>query len=737
MPRPLIPLSAPPENRPELPRRSCPVCGSQVDPLRAGEVLLFDGGFQYLCGASCRKRYLDGERLHQNAWQPGVEDEPTAKRKLSFAHDYLAGLARDRPESGWSDPLARVRWGGVAAVCCAALAGFFSASIPAAITSAAFTALAAGAALWASWPAVKDVGWLAWALGPAGACAAAVGAAHAIVQGSGSWLGLEGAALAGAAMVARAWFDAEASAPVARAVQSLRELLPLTTRVPGKGGLGPAVSMEEVPTENVRTGEEVFALQGDKLAVDGVVQTGEALALLYPTSRTAVSRVAGDPLIAGSKIVRGAVRVLASRVGEQRALARPESFGKGAGRDAALVARVAEVVSRWGGLATIGLALSVIAVTDSGGVAAKLCAAGAVLLAAPLLAIRRAAESPLVAASAAAASRGIVYRDANALDLAGRTAVVAMSPNGTLTEGQPQVLEVHALEANMVESLVALAAGAEEAAGSDPVAVAVQEYARRHGIAPAPVRRATHLAGRGVTATAAGGESLLIGNRKLLLDEGVSVAAADAAATAAEDQGRTAIFIALANRVRAVFTLQDSLRPGARAAIQRLLDQRIEIALLTGDQRGSVEKLATDLDIAHIKAGLLPEERAKEVKLLRDAGGKVAAIGRLQVDAAVLAASDISIALDAAGSTAGEYTVMLATNDIRDAAAALWIARAARDGALGATTVAAVAFALIVAAAATGLIVPAIAATLAVAVDAYGVGAGARLLKRINLRIPV
>jgi Cu+-exporting ATPase len=416
-------------------------------------------------------------------------------------------------------------------------------------------------------------------------------------------------------------------------------------------------------------------------------------------------------------------------VGDQRALARPESFGKGAGRDAALVARVAEVVSRWGGLATVGLALSVIAVTNSGGVAAQLCAAGAVLLAAPLLAIRRAAESPLVAASAAAATRGIVYRDANALDLAGRAAVVAMSPNGILTEGQPQVLEVHALEVNMVESLVALAAGAEEAAGSDAVAVAVQEYARRHGVAPVPVRRAAHLA--------AGGESVLIGNRQLLLDESVSVAAADAAASAAEDQGRTAVFIAVANRVRAVFTLQDSLRPGARAAIQRLLDQRIEIALLTGEQRGSVEKLAADLDIAHIKAGLLPEERAKEVKLLRDAGGKVAAIGRLQVDAAVLAASDISIALDAAGSTAGEYTVMLATDDIRDAAAALWIARAARDGALGATTVAAVAFGSIVAAAATGLIVPAIAATLAVAVDAYGVGAGARLLKRINLRIPI
>jgi P-type Cu+ transporter len=729
---PLKSLETLPVDRPEAPRQICPVCGSQVDPLRAGEVLLFDDGFRYLCGAQCRQAFLDGTR-YRTAWQPNAR--PAATRERPSSSGYAEGVTHRNFDIDAGDSYGQIRWAGVAAVCAAVLIGFFGNAAPAAIISAIFTGLASVAALWASTPAIAQVGWLAWALGPTGACLAAIGAAQAIIQGNGSWLGLEGAAVAGAAMVARVWLDARASAPVAQAVRSLIRTLPTKTRIVAKDAVGPTAPIDESPVDAVRIGDEICAQQGDIVAIDGIIQSGQATALIYPASRVAVPRTSGDTLFAGSKIVSGAVRIVASRIGEQRALARPESFGKSGG-SASLMSRIAMLVARWGGLATLLLAITVIAMTDSGGIAAELSAAGAVLLAAPLLAIRRAAESPLVAASAAAVARGIVFRDANALDLAGKTAVMALSPEGTLTEGRPHVVEVHSLEKNMTETLVSLAAGAEDVAVTDPVASAIQLHAKSRSIAPVPARRAIHLPGRGILATAASGEPLLVGNRKLLLDQSVSVAAADALATAAEDRGQSAIFIALGNRVRGVFVLQDSLRPGARAAVQSLLDQGVEIALLTGEQRVSVEKLAADLDIAHIKAGLLPEERAKEVKLLRDAGGKVAAVGHPQTDAAVLNAADVGIAQNAAGGIAGEYAIMLGSNDIRDAASAIWIARAAREGALRATSIAAIAFSLIVAAAATGLIIPAIAAFLAVAVDAYGVGVGARLLRRINLRVP-
>lgn len=735
--KPLQPSSEPPEDRPRAPERPCPACGAPVDPLRAGSVLLLGDGFRYLCNADCRRRFLEGERHARVAPPPPPPGRPfgtpigTPASLPAFAGEAVSGRL---PDLGFFE---RAIWVGGFAVACAVLLGFFATSRLPVLASAFFTCAAACAALLASWPAVKDVGFLAWALGPAGAIGAAVGAANSALSGSGSWLGIEGAALASAAMIARAWFDARATRPVAEAVLALLGRLPVTVRVPDRNSIDSStLSAEVVSVDRVRTGEDVLIAEGDRSGVDGVVQAGEASVLLFPGALTPVRRLPGDPILAGSKVVRGAVRVLASRVGENRALVRLAEFGSVTVRDSAPIARFAGEVTRWGGLTTIALACVVFFLADAGGLTAPISAASAVLLAAPLLAVRRAAESPLVAAASVAGGRGIVYQNANALDLAGRVSVVALSPFGTLTEGRPEVVEVHPLPGSEVESLLALAAAAEEAAGRNPIADAIVKYARSSRVEPRKVRRVAFLPGRGVTALSGGGDELVVGNRKLLLDQGVSVAAAEAVAAAAESNGLTSVFVALGGRVRAVLALQDELRPGVRAAVQRMLDLNLDIALLTGDQRRTVEKFAGDLDITHIKAELLPEERGREVKLLRDTGGKVAFVGHPLDDQPALAAADVSIALGAAGGAAGEYAIALATSDVRDAADALWIARAARERALRATSVAAVAFGVIVAAAATGLIVPAIAAVLAVAVDAHAVRAGARLVRRIGLRLP-
>lgn len=706
-----------------------------MDPLRAGSVLLFDDGFRYLCGADCRSSYLQGQRHQHTSGLSVAEPKEVRREKIAQTKPVEKAEEKVAPER---DPRRnRLLWLGIAAVFCSMISAFFSASPFFSIASAAFTCVAATMALRAGWPSVRYIGWLAWALGPAGAVGAAVGAAYANLGGADAWLSLQGAALAAAAMVARAWFDAEARIPIATSIRALQQELPGAIHVPAKDAADPtAVSMQVIDTEKVRTGEDVFALEGERVAVDGVVQAGEAMALLYPGAIGAMRRLPGDPLLAGAKIVKGAVRILASRVGENRALVRLKNFGSGSGHDAAPIARTADLVTRFGGIATIGLATMVFLLADSRGLAAPLFAASAVLLAAPLLALRRAASSPLVVAATRAAARGIVFQSARALDQAGRVAVVAMSPHGTLTEGKPIVLEIHSVESRSLESCVALTASAEEAAGGHPIASAIRDFARANRIAPQPVRRAVYLPGRGITALAPGGEELVVGNRKLLLDQGISVAAADAIAFSIESSGHTAIFVALGGRVRGVFSLHDALRPGSRAAVQRMMDMNLEVVLLTGDQRSTVEGIAAGLDIAHIKAELLSEERGREVKRLRDAGGQVAVIGNPVEDHAALSAADVGIALGAAGGAASERAVALVTKDVRDAAAALWIARAAREDALRSTSLAACAFATIVAAAAAGLIVPGIAALLAVAVDAYAVRAGVRLLRRIELRLP-
>jgi P-type E1-E2 ATPase len=239
-----------------------------------------------------------------------------------------------------------------------------------------------------------------------------------------------------------------------------------------------------------------------------------------------------------------------------------------------------------------------------------------------------------------------------------------------------------------------------------------------------------------VTAVGPGGEPFVIGNRQLLLDEGVSIAVADAEAEACEARGLTALFIGLGGRVRAVVALQDGVRPGARAAVQRLFDLGIEVVLLSGDHHGTVEALAHNLDVAHVKSELLPEERVSEVRRLRETGRAVAVFGRGPYDDATVGAADVPVVLGAAGAHTGELTVALATDDVRDGAAALWIARATRLETWRGVLTAMGGGGLLVAAAAVGWAAPAVAAIGSLAIDAFALPAGARLLRRIELRVP-
>ncbi len=729
--RRLVPLATLPADRPVVPAEPCAACGADVDPLRAPCVLAFEDGVRFLCGEACKQSYRQGVRSRRRPTSLRTPPGGVAKTKLPFS-----APPAPAPEDALNPEQARWLWTGGSAVGLAMLLSLFTAR-EITLASALMTTAAALCALRLSANTIEVVGGLGWALGPLGAAAAAWSGRWAVAHGEAGSFALFGAALAAAAMLGRAYFDAEARLPVEQAVAALLTRLPRQVHVPTRDASDAlTTAVERVETSKIRTGEDVIGMKGHVIGVDGVVQAGEADVLPYPGATTTIRRNIGDPILAGATVVEGAVRVLTTRVGDDRALVRVARFGRASERDAAPLVRASAELERWGGLVVLGLALGVVVLAGHRGASGPIAAACAVLIAAPLLALRRAVEWPSVAAAATAGARGIVFQSGAALDLAGHATLVAMSPHRTLTEGKPEVVEVHMVGEGDTGELLTVVAAAEQAAGEHPIARAIVRFAALKGVPPIDVRRAVSVPGRGVTAIAPGGEEVVIGSRRLQLDHGVSIATADADAARAEAAGRTAIFVSVAGKVRAVLTLQDHLRVGARAAIQRMFDMDLEVVLLTGDQRGPIEELAAGLDIAHVKAELLPEERGHEVRSLREAGGRVAVIGYPVEDDAALSAADVGIALGAAGGPAGEKAVALVSEDVRDAAAALWIAQAAREGALNATGLAAAAFAAVVAAAAAGLIDPGIAAVLTVAVDAYAVRAGARLLHRIALRLP-
>jgi Cu+-exporting ATPase len=288
-----------------------------------------------------------------------------------------------------------------------------------------------------------------------------------------------------------------------------------------------------------------------------------------------------------------------------------------------------------------------------------------------------------------------------------------------------------------LDRVLALAAAAEKAAEDHPVARAIQRYADERGHAAATVRKERLRAGLGVTAVTSHGVPVVVGRRQLLLDEGISVAAADSDAAHIESEGLTPVFIAIDGRLEALVAILDPVHVGARDAVQRIADLPSEVVVLSGDDRRTVERIASQLGAPQVKAPLLPHERVTEVRALRETGGVIATIGRGGEDDPVLAAADVPVSLRLVGSALEDRGAVIASHDIRDAADALWVARAVRRAMWRSIGACAVAAALVLLGAMMGWMTPVIGALCGLATEAWTLRAGSRLLRRVDLRVPM
>ena len=730
-------------SRPFDPSVPCARCGQSVEPLRAPCVAMTepDLALRVYCSVACRDG--DAELLASASPSPARPAERTKSASASWSTSSEPGFARlkKKRDASWTGdhaslaeplPLAPPPTLALGLACAAIVAAAFAQGTTIMAISAIFVLASAAAALAGGAHLRESAGWVAYLAGPLAAVVSTLSAISMHLDGDDARLPLVGAAFVAALANLRWWIDSLTEAPVHALELRVRRAVPTTVRaVRGEG------ASESVPIDQVRVGEEIVVDEGEIAGVDGVVSRGSAVVLLHPISRSPVRRVVGLPILAGARVVEGRLRILATHVGPDRALLRPLRFGDASAADAAQLTRLAaRLLAVAAIVAAVGVVLGVILAAPEGGLAARLAAGAAVLVAVPALALRRASSVPFSAAGLAAAERGITFASARALDRAGRVTTAVMSGHGTLTEGSPEVVEGHAIGDEGAEGLerAVLLAAAVESESAHPIARAVVAHAGGRDLPT--VRRVTAVPGRGVRATGPDGEAVLVGNRQLLLDEGTSVAVVETDVQRAEARGLSVIFVASQARARAWLALRDEVRPGARAAVQRLIDLDIEVLVLSGDHRGTVDALAHGVDVDNVKPELVPDERVAEVRRIRDVGGRVCVIGRPDLDRDVLAAADVPLQLGAAGGPESERGVSLATDDLRDASAALWIARAASRDALRASVSAIAAGSVLVAIGALGLAAPGIVAILALFVDLYSLPTPARVLKRIELRLP-
>jgi len=427
---------------------------------------------------------------------------------------------------------------------------------------------------------------------------------------------------------------------------------------------------------DLRPGEEIVLEVGEPAPVDATITAGSAEVLPWLGATIPVTLREGDAIVGGAKVVDGRLRAVVGWAGFDRAFMRLTNDPRRRADVFAPIARAGRLAAERGAPFVAGFA-ALGAFAGNAESTQILLLSVAVLAAVAHPGAAEIASLHVARGILETLRRGIVFRTAQAFERAGRVTATAFSARGTLLLGEPEVANIEAFGAHDAEQVLALVAGAESGE-SHPVATAVMRAARARGVRPDGVRSPSIQPGLGVTAVAASGQALVVGTRGLMLRERISVASAESRITDLETMGRSVLLVALGGRLIGLVGLQDGLRPGARAAVQHLLDVSVEPVLISGDARETCEAIGRALDIDHLRPEIPPAERGDEIRRLADSGAVVALVGRTPADDSALAAADVSIALASAGSSTAEWSVQLASDDVRDAAFAVRLAHDAR-----------------------------------------------------------
>ncbi len=283
-----------------------------------------------------------------------------------------------------------------------------------------------------------------------------------------------------------------------------------------------------------------------------------------------------------------------------------------------------------------------------------LIVAVSVLVIACPCALGLATPAALMVGTGAAASAGILLKDAQALERAHAVNVVVMDKTGTLTEGRPDVVEIRAADGD-ADGLLALCASAQR--GSEhPLAGAVRRAAEAKGLAVEAPEAFQALPGRGVEATV-GGRALRIGSPRLVREDGADTAGLEADAAAREAQGNTVMWALEGGEALGWIAVGDRPRATSKAAVRRLRDAGVQVVMLTGDVKAAAETVGAELGVDRVIAEVLPGDKADAVVELQGEGHVVAMVGDGVNDAPALAAADVSFAMgsgtDVAMHTAG------------------------------------------------------------------------------------
>lgn len=428
------------------------------------------------------------------------------------------------------------------------------------------------------------------------------------------------------------------------AIRSLLQLSPKSARLIRTDG-----TEIDVPLDHVREGDVLRVRPGERIPVDGRVTDGESSVdeSLMSGEPIPVEKVAGSGVTGATINGTGTLVMRAERVGSETTLAQIVRMVSEAQRSRAPVQKLADRVAGYFVPVVVLIAVASFAIWALVGpqprMAHALLNAVAVLIIACPCALGLATPMAIMVGTGRGALAGILVKNAEALELLEKVDTVVVDKTGTLTEGRPKVISITATNGASENDVLRVAASLENAS-EHPLAAAILAAAKERQIEPTQVSNFKSITGKGVSGVIENRPAIL-GNRKLLADSRLAIDSLEAAATKAEAEGQTAIFIALDNRAVGFISVADPIKPSTADAIAQLKKDKIRIVMLTGDSRATAQAIARKLGIDEVDAEVLPGQKAELIRRLQAEGRKVAMAGDGVNDAPALTQANVGIAM--------------------------------------------------------------------------------------------
>ena len=469
------------------------------------------------------------------------------------------------------------------------------------------------------------------------------------------------------------YFEAVSKGKSSEAIKKLMGLAPKTARVMRDD------KEQEISIDEVQVGDIIVVRPGEKLPVDGVIVSGSTAideAMLTGES-IPVEKKVDDEVIGASINKTGSFQYRATKIGKDTALAQIVKLVEDAQGSKAPIAKLADRISGIFVPVVIGLAIFAgLGWYFIGGetIEFALTIAISVLVIACPCALGLATPIAIMVGTGKGAENGVLIKSAESLETAGKVDTIVFDKTGTITEGKPVVTDIVTADDIDQNELLKLAASAE--IGSEhPLGEAIVRYAEESALGLYTTEAFNAIPGHGIEVTI-NEQHLFLGNKKLMDENNISLSALASMSDQLAEQGKTPMYISVNHKLAGIIAVADTVKESSLAAIQKLHQMGIEVAMITGDNKRTAQAIAKQVGIDRVLSEVLPEDKANEVQKLQDEGLKVAMVGDGINDAPALAQADVGIAIGSGTDVAMESAdIVLMRSDLMDVPTAVELSK--------------------------------------------------------------